>query len=75
MLAVRPGEPDLNPDDHIIKIPYEEAYSAGFEDMRRRVPDTTRIYNMIGWKPEKDLNTVLQDVIAEMRSKLEGNNA
>ena len=44
-------------------IPYEEAYSAGFEDMRRRVPDTTKLRNTIGYTPDSDLDSILRDVI------------
>lgn len=48
-------------------IPYEEAYVAGFEDMLRRVPDLTKIGKAIGYKPTRDLNTILKDVIAGFR--------
>lgn len=51
-------------------IPYSEAYAPGFEDMRRRVPDTTKIQRTIGWKPRHDLNQVLDDVIEFERSRL-----
>ena len=48
-------------------IPYEEAYEVGFEDMRRRVPDTTKLRNLLGYAPESNLDEILQDVIAEFR--------
>ena len=44
-------------------IPYEKAYTAGFEDMRRRVPDTTKLRNTIGYAPDSDLDSILKDVI------------
>jgi UDP-glucose 4-epimerase len=44
-------------------IPYSEAYAPGFEDMRRRVPDTTKIQGAVGWQPRHDLNQILADVI------------
>ena len=44
-------------------IPYSEAYAPGFEDMRRRVPDTTKIQQAIGWTPSHDLHQILDDVI------------
>lgn len=44
-------------------IPYSEAYAPGFEDMERRVPSTTKINQLIGWKPTKNLEEILQDVI------------
>jgi UDP-glucose 4-epimerase len=49
-------------------IPYEEAYEAGFEDMRRRVPDTTKLRNLLGYAPDSNLDDILNDVIEEFRS-------
>jgi UDP-glucose 4-epimerase len=43
-------------------IPYDQAYPAGFEDMQRRVPDTTKIRNTINWKPVKTLEDIIKDV-------------
>ncbi len=50
-------------------VPYEETYGAGFEDMRHRVPDTTKITSALGWRPAKDLADILDDVIAYQRQK------
>ncbi len=50
-------------------IPYGEAYTAGFEDMMRRVPDLTRIHNLIGYEPTRGLDQILADVIAEQTGK------
>ena len=49
-------------------IPYEEAYEVGFEDMRRRVPDTSKIEAAIGWQPEKSLDETLDEVITFFRT-------
>jgi len=46
-------------------IPYEEAYKIGFEDMPRRVPDTSKLHELVGWKPTFDLDQILDEVIAE----------
>jgi UDP-glucose 4-epimerase len=51
----------------IALIPYEEAYEEGFEDMFRRIPDTTKIQHLIGWKPTKSLDAILADVVGERR--------
>ena len=51
----------------IVKIPYDEAYAPGFEDMERRVPDTTRIADLIGWQPQRNLDEILHSVIAYER--------
>jgi UDP-glucose 4-epimerase len=48
-------------------IPYEQAYGAGFEDMRRRVPDMSKIKSLIGWQPTIPLDQTLDEVIAEVR--------
>jgi UDP-glucose 4-epimerase len=50
-------------------IPYEEAYAKGFEDMRRRVPDTSKLHALTGWRPVRTLEDILDDVIAESRAE------
>jgi UDP-glucose 4-epimerase len=51
-------------ESEIVTVPYEEAYGEGFEDMRRRVPDLSKADALIAWHPERDLDTILRDVIA-----------
>ncbi len=51
----------------IVFVPYDEAYEVGFEDMRRRVPDITKIRSLIGWEPRVDLDGILDSVIAYER--------
>ena len=46
---------------------YDDAYPAGYEDMQRRVPDTTKIKSAIGWSPEHTLDSIIDDVAAEFR--------
>ena len=48
----------------IEKIAYEEAYSAGFEDMQRRVPDISKIKQVLGWTPEINLDQIIKDIAA-----------
>jgi UDP-glucose 4-epimerase len=48
----------------IVTIPYDEAYGGGFEDMYRRVPDTAKIEQAIGWERVRDLDEILRDVLA-----------
>jgi len=50
----------------ITLIPYDEAYEAGFEDMRRRVPDTSKIEALMGWQPTVSLDQTLDEVIAQV---------
>jgi UDP-glucose 4-epimerase len=49
-------------------VPYEEAYEAGFEDMRRRVPDISKINALLGWRPTRTLEQILEDVIESQRA-------
>ncbi len=51
----------------IVHIPYEEAYGSGFEDMERRVPDISLISQLVGWKPQRDLSTIIADISADMK--------
>jgi UDP-glucose 4-epimerase len=48
-------------------IPYDEAYGEGFEDMYRRVPDTTKVRELLDWRPTRTLEDVVQDVVACQR--------
>lgn len=45
-------------------VPYDDAYGAGFEDMQRRVPDTTKLRALTGWAPRRSLADILSDAIA-----------
>lgn len=56
----------------VVTIPYAEAYAPGFEDMQRRVPDTTRVRALLGWQPRLSLQETLQSVIAYERRKPSG---
>ena len=47
----------------VVFVPYEKAYEEGFEDMPRRIPDTTKIRNLVGWQPTVALQQILADVV------------
>ena len=47
----------------IVMVPYEEAYERGFEDMMRRLPDLTKAFRTIGYRPSFNLDRILQDTI------------
>ncbi len=47
----------------IVFVPYDEAYEEGFEDMPRRVPDTSKIRELVGFSPSMSLTGILQSVI------------
>jgi UDP-glucose 4-epimerase len=54
----------------IVKLPYSEAYSDGFEDMQRRVPDIAKIRTVLGWSPKIGLDRIIRDVADFQSSKL-----
>ncbi len=56
-------------DSNIQLIPYDQAYAPGFEDMRRRVPDTTRIHSLCGWQPHLSLDETLARMTAYTRTQ------
>ena len=58
-----------NSSSPIVVIPYEEAYEAGFEDMPRRVPDITKMRELIGYEPRVQLDEILTRVIDHFRRR------
>ncbi len=51
-------------------IPYADAYASGFEDMKRRVPDTRKIQALIGWRPSRSLDSILRDATSDALREL-----
>lgn len=47
----------------VASISYDDAFGEGFEDMARRVPNTQKIKDVIGWEPELSLRDILHDVV------------
>jgi UDP-glucose 4-epimerase len=52
----------------IVRIPYDVAYEAGFEDMPRRVPDLRKIHAAVGYTPTVGLDDILERVLAHERA-------
>jgi UDP-glucose 4-epimerase len=48
-------------------VPYERVYEQGIEDMLHRIPSIEKIHAAIGWQPERDLDTILEDVVRHAR--------
>ena len=44
-------------------VPYDEAYTSGFEDMNRRVPCLDKVARLLGYRPTRDLDQILRDVL------------
>src|SRR3954452_7147489 len=53
----------------IVFIPYSQAYEEGFEDMMRRVPDLSKINQLIGYAPSMGLDEILSDIIRYHRGE------
>lgn len=53
----------VNPEVQIQYVDYQSAYGKDFEDVRRRVPDVSRLAAMIGRKPQLSLSDILDDII------------
>ena len=53
----------------IVKIPYDQAYEAGFEDMPRRVPDLAKISHLVGYSPEVALDEILDRVVGSFQDR------
>ena len=50
-------------DSEIVFVPYDEAYEEGFEDMPRRVPNISKISDLVGFHPNMSLDGILQRVV------------
>ncbi|MBI5625190.1 MAG: GDP-mannose 4,6-dehydratase [Elusimicrobia bacterium] len=51
----------------IRRIPYNEAYEEGFEDMPRRVPDVSKARKLVGFKATVRLADIIADIIEHQR--------
>ena len=59
----------LNSESKITYLPYGDAYPPGFEDMRRRVPDISKITQQFNWRPENALDKIISDVADSLIKK------
>lgn len=57
-------------DSAITYVPYDRAYTSGFEDLRRRVPSIEKLSTLTGYQPTLNLDEILLRVIAYERSSL-----
>ena len=53
----------------IVRVPYDQAYEAGFEDMPRRVPDISKLRALVGYQPTVELDEILTRVIEYFRQQ------
>ena len=58
----------VNPDADIVHIPYDEAYAPGFRDMMRRVPDTAKLRDFLGFEPSLGIDEIITEVRDHMQA-------
>ncbi|MEV8467686.1 NAD-dependent epimerase/dehydratase family protein [Fluviibacterium sp. DFM31] len=51
-------------------VAYDTVYPEGFEDMNRRLPDVSRLKEVTGFRPERPLSEIIDDIIAEKRAQM-----
>jgi nucleoside-diphosphate-sugar epimerase len=49
-------------------VPYDEVYGHGIEDMQHRAPSIEKIREAVGWRPTRDLDSILADVVSYART-------
>jgi UDP-glucose 4-epimerase len=62
----------VDPSLSIVHVPYERAFNAGFEEIRNRIPDLTRVRQTIDYRPRFGVQEVVREVIAWRRSSRGG---
>ncbi len=62
----------VDPQIRIEYLPYRDAYGDDFEDVRRRVPDVSKLATALGRKPSLKLGEILDDIIRWKRSQRDG---
>lgn len=60
---------ELSSSSDVVVVPYENAYTEGFEDLQVRVPDLTRIREAVGFEASIPIETTIRDIAATMASK------
>ena len=72
VVKMKPGAKERTASgSEITLVPYEQAYEDGFEDMMRRVPDVSRLERATGFRPRTPLATIIADVVADQRERLQ----
>ncbi len=57
----------LGSDSPIVHLSYEQAFGEGFDDLRERRPDLTRIQEATGFRPRVSLVQTIRDLAAALR--------
>ncbi|HTU89067.1 MAG TPA: NAD-dependent epimerase/dehydratase family protein [Gemmataceae bacterium] len=62
----------VNPSAAIEHVSYEQAFPPGFEDIRCRIPDLTRVRQTIDYRPGHGLEDIIREVLAWKRGQAAG---
>lgn len=57
-------------DSEIRFVPYTQAYGADFEDMPRRVPDISKLQQLVGYQPKVQLDEIVMRTIDYWRAEV-----
>ncbi len=49
-------------------VSYDSAYPKGFDEMMRRVPDTSKLRRFTDWSPKRNLNEIIKDIESYLRT-------
>ena len=60
-----------NSSSPITLIPYADAYDAGYQDMPRRIPDTSKLRNLVGFAPTTDIDEIIDSVMKSFLARQE----
>jgi UDP-glucose 4-epimerase len=55
----------------IVLIPYADAYDSGYQDMPRRIPDTSKLRNLVGFAPTTDIDEIVDSVMKSFLARQE----
>jgi UDP-glucose 4-epimerase len=55
----------------IVLIPYADAYDAGYQDMPRRIPDTSKLRSLVGFAPTTDIDEIVDSVMRSFLARQE----
>lgn len=59
----------LRSASEIRRIPYDEVFGSGFEDMMRRVPDIGKVGSWTGYEPRRTVEDIIRDVAEYERTR------
>ena len=60
-----------NSNSPIVLVPYADAYESGYQDMPRRIPDTTKLRNLVGFAPTTDIDEIIDSVMKSFLARQE----